>query len=258
MVNKRTRTNPAEGGFNGLVLIELVIALSLAAALLLGLVQIAAAASASARLQRNQAEVQENARFAFKILARAIRRTGFNPKPWNPVFAPLGIADESQDNITAHSDRLVLRDWSDLNCFDNRNPVVNASGDPAFFVREFAFDLNSGHNLTSQCRYGPALDALTTQVRRQGFVMGVDAFHVQYGLDANQDGAIDDWVHAGEWANPEFVLGIRIGLLLSSHESVVKPAANNYRVLDSTLSKPADGKLRRILRFSAAIRGRTG
>lgn len=242
----------------GLALIELLIALALSALLLLGLVQIAAAASSSTQLQRNQAQVQENARLAYNTLSRAIHRTGYNPQPWSSSFPTLGIADSSLDNVSANGDRLVVRDWSDRNCFDNRNPVVDAAGSPRYFIREFAFDINTDRSLTRQCRYGPALDNLTTQVRRQGFINGVESFQVQFGLDVNQDGNIEVWVNAGGWLDPGSVLGIRAGLLHSSPDAVMEPVSKIHQVLDSTRLSVADGKLRRVSIFTAAIKGRTG
>ena len=67
----------------GFTLLELMLALGLSSLLLLGLVQIVSAAGASARLQDNQARLQENARLAITVLSRAVRETGFNPQPWN-------------------------------------------------------------------------------------------------------------------------------------------------------------------------------
>lgn len=242
----------------GLALIELLIALGLSALLILGLVQIAAAASFSTQLQRNQAQVQENSRLATITLVRAIHRTGYNPQPWSPSFQPVGIAENSLDNVSAKGDRLVVRDWSDRNCFDNRNPDEDATGSPRYYIREFAFDVNTDNSLTHQCRYGPALDYLTTQVRRQGFINGVESFQVQYGLDTDRDGSIDAWVNGANWVDPRSVLGVRTGMLLSSPDAVVEPVSKHHHVLDASVLKSADGKLRRVSVFTAAIKGRTG
>lgn len=239
-------------------MIELLVALALAALLLAGLVQIAAAASASTRLQRNQAQLLENARFATDALSRAIQRTGFNPRPWDPQYTPLGIADSTAEGVSASGDRLVVRDWSDRNCFENRNPVEDGDGRPRFYVRELAFDVNTANALTRQCRYGPAPDDLTTQIRRQGFINGVERLELKYAMDADQDGSIESWVDAGEWADPASVLGIRVGLLLSSPDAVVESSTSSHRVLDTTVSRPGDGKLRRVTTLTAAIKGRTG
>ncbi|MCJ7815043.1 MAG: PilW family protein [Xanthomonadales bacterium] len=237
---------------------ELVIALALSALLVLGLVQIAAAASSSTQLQRNQAQVQENARLAVNTLSRVIHRAGFNPRPWSPQFPPLGLAETSLDNVSVAGDRLAVRDWSDLNCFDNRNPDEDASGDPLFYIRESVFDINTDKSLTHQCRYGPSLTELTTQVRRQGFINDIESFQVLYGQDSDQDGNIESWVRAGDWNDVQHILGVRISLLLSSQDAVVEPVSQSYNILDSMVSKQADGKMRRVSEFTVAIKGRTG
>ena len=245
-------------GDTGMTLLELVIMMALSAFLILGLIQIASAASSSTRLQRNQARIQEHARFAAHTLTGAIRQTGYSPEPWNEVYTPMGLAENSLDNVSVSSDRLAVRSWSDLNCFNNLNPDLDSSGNPLFYIKEFVFDLNSDNGLTQQCRYGPSLTEFTTQVRRQGFIQGVEFFQVLYGQDSDLDGSIDAWVKAGQWSDPQQILGVRFGLLLSSEDAVTEAVSKTYAVLDSTASKRADGKLRRVVVFTAAIKGRTG
>lgn len=258
MVAPCSQSKAGDGFASGMTLLELVIALALTAILVLSLVQIAAAASASTQLQRNQAQLQENVRLAIIVLTRVVHRTGFNPQPWNTQFPPLGIAETSMDNVSAASDRLVVRDWSDLNCFDNRNPDKDAMGNPLFYIRESSFDINTDKSLTHQCRYGPSLVELTTQVRRQGFVNDIESFQVLYGLDSDQDGNIETWARGGEWEDSRHVLGVQVGLLLSSEEAVMEPVSRSHEVLNSTIDKRADGKLRQVLEFTAVIKGRTG
>jgi type IV pilus assembly protein PilW len=239
-----------------MALLELVIALALSALLVLGLVQIAAAASASTQLQRNQAQLQENARLVFNTLSRVVHRAGFNPQPWNPQFPALGVADISLDSVSTAGDRLAVRDWSDLNCFDNRNPVEDASGNPIFFIRESVFDINTDKSLTHQCRYGPSLTEMTTQIRRQGFINDIESFQVLYGQDSDRDGDIESWVRAGEWDDIRHIPGLRVGVLLASPDGVVEKVPQSYTVLDSTVDRPADGKLRRVSEFTSFIGGR--
>ena len=243
---------------SGMTLLELVITMALSALLVLGLIQIASAASSSTRLQRNQAQIQEHARLAANTLTDAIGQTGFTPEPWSERYAPMGLTENSLDDVSTSSDRLAVRSWSDLNCFNNLNPDLDAFGNPLFYIREFVFDLNSDNGLTQQCRYGPSLTELTTQVRRQGFIQGVESFQTLYGQDSDGDGSIEDWVKAGEWSDPQHILGVRFGLLLSSQDAVTEAVPKDYDVLDSTASKGADGKLRRVVVFTAAIKGRTG
>ena len=249
---------PRRGRASGLTLIELLIALTLSGMLILGLVQIASAAASSTRLQRNQAQMQENARLAISIITRYVREAGFNPEPWNDALPYTGLTADSVDAISGDSDRLVVSGWSDLNCFDNRNPELDAGGKPAFFIREAAFDLNSSRGLTWQCRYGPSLAEMVTQIRRQGLVQDVDAFQVLYGEDSEGDNTIDLWVKAGQWGATERVLGVRLGLLLTSKDLVAERNSRRFQVLDERISKAGDGRLRRVIQFAAAFRSKTG
>ena len=242
----------------GMTLIELIITMALSAFLILGLVKIASAASFSTQMQRNQAWLQENSRLAIRTLSSAIRQTGFNPQPWSLEFPPQGLGETSLEQVSASSDRLVVRSWSDLNCFSHRNANKDSSGNPLYYIKESVFDLNSNKGLTRLCRYGPSTAELITQVRRQGFIQGVESFQLQYGDDSDQDGNIDTWVKAGQWSDPHNVLAIRVGLLLAGEDRVVEAKADTKTVLDSSVTTSADGRLRRVIHFSAAIKGRTG
>lgn len=242
----------------GLTLVELLVALSLAALLILGLVQIVAAASAAGSLQRNLAEVQDHARYAAGILSRTIRQAGYRPEPWNSAFDAEALAADSTDATGPAGDRLALRAWSDLNCFDNRNPDTDGEGHPRFYLRESVFEVNREGNLTHLCRYGPSPSELTVQIRRQGLLPGVESFQVLYGEDADGDGNVERWVPAGAWEDPRRVLGVQIGLLLASTEAVAEPVAHRMSVLDTVRVTPPDGRLRRVVEFTMAMRGRSG
>ncbi|MCW8871396.1 MAG: PilW family protein, partial [Xanthomonadales bacterium] len=76
------------------------------------------------------------------------------------------------------------------------------------------------------------------------------------GEDTDQDGNVERWVAAGQWSDPQRVLGVRLGLLFASEESVIEPLPQQHRVLDTFTSSVADGKLRRVFEFAVAIRSR--
>ena len=241
----------------GMTLVELLVATAVAAVLVLGLVTIASATSAASQLQRNEAQLQDNVRYAANLLSRAVRQAGFSPAPWDEAFRREALTAESANGGPGSGDRLAVRTWSDRNCFENRNPDLDDAGQPLFYLRESVFDLTGSKNLAHECRYGPTPADLTIQIRRQGVVPGIESFQVLYGEDEDGDGAIERWVTAGAWGDPALVLGIRIGLLAVSEDAVGEPAAHDYEVLDVTESRPADGRLRRVFQFAAAIRGRT-
>ena len=242
----------------GMLLVELLLAALLSAFLILGLVQIVSAARSSFRLQENEAEVQENGRHAIATLGVLVRQAGFSPQPWNESFNSQALTPDTRDRVSARSDRIALRSWSNLNCFDNRNPIEDESGEPAFFIRESVFDLNNRRDLTHTCRYGPTDAEFITQIRRQGFIRNVESFQVLYGEDGDDDGNIDRWVRGGAWLDESQVLGVRLGLLLNSSDVVVEQAAQDFSVLDFQYSTRADGKLHRLFEFTAAIKGRSG
>ena len=241
----------------GMTLVELLVALALAAVLILGLVSIVSATSAASKLQRNQAEVNDNARFAMNVLARAVREAGYSPWPWDDSVSREALTPETADGGPGSSDRLALRAWSDLNCFGNRNPDVDADGEPLFYIRESMFDLTGSGKLAQRCRFGPAPGELTTQIARQGLVRGIESFQVLYGEDGDRDGSVDRWVAAGEWGDPGHVLGLRIGLLVAGSDAVADDVTRDYTVLDMEVTTPPDGRLRRVFSLAAALRGRT-
>jgi type II secretory pathway pseudopilin PulG len=241
-----------------MTLLELLIATLLTAILLLGIVQFASAAGAARQLQDNQSQLQDQARNVSRLIGDAISEAGFDPAPWNAAYALDDVFAGSTDAVSTRGDRLVVRSWSDRNCFDNLNGVAAADGRPAFYLRESAFDLNTEGQLTRSCRYGPSASDLTTQVRRQGKVPGVEGFQLLFGIDADGDGNAERWARAGDWAAPGQVLGVRVGLLLRGADPVAEPASVDHHVLDSVSSAPADGHLRLPLEFTVAVRGRTG
>lgn len=253
------RSSCTPGSTNrGLTLLELMLALALSGLLILGLVQIVSAASAAGQLQENQAQLLDRARFAASLLGTAVRGAGFRPQPWEAGYAVEAIGANSADAVSARSDRLTLRDWSDRNCFGNRNPEQDSEGHPRFFFREQSFDLNGSDHLTRSCRYGPGEADLVTQVRRQGVVPGVESFQVMYGEDADRDGNIERWVVAGAWNDPRGVLGVRVGLLLASANRVTEPAVREYDLPGGARVAVADGRLREVMELTFALRGRSG
>lgn len=239
-------------------LLELLVAMLLTAFLLLGMVQLVTAAGSATLLQDNQAQLQDAARQAESLLRRAVGPAGFRPRPWDTALDVTTITPDTGDGTLAHSDRLVVRGWSELNCFDNRNPETDGDGAPRFYIRESVFERNGSSHLARTCRYGPTDAELVTQVRNQGLVPGTESFQLLFGEDGDGDGNIDRWVRANQWSAATRVLGVRVGLLLVSPDRVTEPRPQSFEVLDTRRERGADGHLRIALDLSIAIRGRSG
>lgn len=79
MTNKSTGFTPIRRGSDqaGVSLIELMVAITIAALLALGLVQIFGASAATSKMTEGLSRVQENGRFATQFLQRQLRMVGF-------------------------------------------------------------------------------------------------------------------------------------------------------------------------------------
>ena len=240
----------------GFTLVELMLALALALVLLTGMIKIVGAASSSFRLQKNLATLQENGRFALATLGGEILPAGYQPDPWRPENTLPAISEASTEALTAETDQLGLRRWSQQNCLGNMNPQLDVSGQPAMFLRETDFVVNSGGNLAMSCRYGPGPGELTTQLNRLGLVEDVESFQVLYAEDSNQDGDADRWVSAGEWQAERNVLAVRLALLLRSPETAGAVPLPVLPVLDEMVTPPDDGHLRRVFSAVYSLKGR--
>lgn len=211
----------------GFSLLELMLVMALTSVLLLGLVELMSAGSAMSYRQDQQARLQQNARLAVDTIRQVIRPAGYSPEPWNPTWVLTDPLAGSADAVSASSDRLMVTRWSDRNCFDYRNPDTGADGRARYYRRETRLDLTSSGHLALQCRYGPTPDDMTMQINRQGRVPGITGLQFDYGEDRDGDGYVDTWSKAGDWLDPDSVLGVKVGLqveegtLLESFEFLV-------------------------------------
>ena len=218
--------------------------------------QLVIATAGSYRLQQNLGAMQENARYAFNTMRREIEAAGYTHTPWEPASVISAVGSNSANAVSASGDRLVVRRWSNRNCFENPNAQLDAGGKPSLYLREASFSKSSGGNLALSCRYGPDAGQLITQVNNLGLVEDVEAFQVMYAEDSDADGNADRWVHAGEWLNESGLKAVRLALLLTSPEPMKPPKAGAEQVLDALIDTPADGRLRKVFGSTFAIQGR--
>jgi prepilin-type N-terminal cleavage/methylation domain-containing protein len=238
----------------GFTLVELLVALLICALLTLGLVRLAQAAGTSFQLQQNLAGMLENARFALFMIGREVAQAGYHPEPWQTDGAQ-GVLLESIDDVSDHGDRLVLWRWSQQNCFENINPELDAAGQPLFYLRVSRFEISASGQLSLHCRYGPAADRLVTQVNRLGLVENIVSLQVLFAEDSDADRNADRWVKAGAWADERNVMGVRLGLLLTSDRSFPAIAASTVSLLDEPGITLPSGRLHQTLDTLLPIMG---
>lgn len=239
----------------GFTLLELVMTLGVGAVLTTGMIQLALATTASFRLQQTIATLQETERFLGQQLQDAIRPAGFHPQPWMLAAAEPAIGIDSADAVSADSDRLELRRWSDLDCFDNPNPSLGADGLPMHYLRITRFEARNG-NLVMHCRYGADAASLVTQVNNLGLAAGVERFATRFAEDSDADGQADRWIDAGQWGDEAWVLGVRFALVLASEHPVEGVRQSSMWWLEGNYVPPDDGRLRHVVTGTVALAGR--
>ncbi len=230
----------------GFTLTEMLVASLISAFLMLGLVQMAAATGRGLRLIESLSETQQGGRFAVTRMREELMAAGYHPAPWEAHGSLTGLSENSVDGGGAGSDELVVRQWSDRNCYGNFNPILGDDGHPAFFVRESAFERSASGNLAHTCHYGPEDGPMVQQVKREGLVRKVESFQVLYAEDTDGDRRADRRVRARNWASLGNVLGVELGLLLATEESLGGAEPLPFSILDQVVTPPPDGRLRRV------------
>ena len=240
----------------GFTLVELLISTALAAVLITGITQLVMASATSYQLQQNLGAMQESARYAFSTIRQEIEAAGYQAEPWDSTKDIKALGDRSVNAFTATGDRISVQRWSDQNCFNNYNSDLDENGHARFYLRESTFSINGSDNLALTCRYGREAGQLITQVNNLGLVENAEAFQVLYAEDSNSDGNADRWVTAGQWLDESNILAARLALLVATPDWLADSAASQFQLLDTVVSAPDDGRLRRVFESSVALKGR--
>jgi type II secretory pathway pseudopilin PulG len=240
----------------GFSLIEVLIGVSLSTLLISGIVQLLGGSVSSYRLQLSQSQMEESGRYARDVLITHIAQAGYQPEPWkSPVELP-ALTNRALDGDLLPGDQLGLQRWSNHNCYGNENPIVSGDGQPAFYLLQIHFRVNTNNNLTMTCRYGPEASSLTTQINNFGLIENVESMQVLYAQDLNDDDIADGWVTGQAWQQENNIRAIKIALLLSTPQAFGQPGSEQITLLDQTITRPSDGHLRRVISLTTAIRGR--
>jgi type IV pilus assembly protein PilW len=195
----------------GITLIELLVALIISAAVIAGIYRVFVAQTRAYTVQEQVVEVQQGTRSAMEILLRDLRMAGFD-------------SDDGGSKISI------------------ANPIV--AGDNSVTV-SYEYDYTTQHTI----RY--SLDAATKRLFRQLTIMkddgssnatqdvlleNVEALNFTYGIDTNEDGALDNWVPAAGIGMGK-VVAVRV--VLTGNPDPTNPDVKNWvspRTLNSTVT----------------------
>ena len=240
----------------GFTLMEVMLGVFLSTLLMSGIVQLMLGSVSAYRLQLSQGQLEESARFARDVLIAHISQAGYQPEPWQDAPEFVAVTNESKDGGLMPGDQLGLQRWSNRNCYGDENPVTNAEGQPEFHLIQTRFHVNSSNNLAMTCRYGPEASSLLTQINNYGLVEDVESMQVLYAEDRDGDKISDSWVTGQAWLHESNIRSIKIALLLSGRQPFRQATSEDITLLDTSISTPADGHLRRVSLLTSAIRGR--
>lgn len=240
----------------GFSLLEVMIAVFLSTLLVSGIVQLLGSSVATYRLQLNQGQLEESARYARGILVSHVSQAGYQPEPWQDLPALAALTDETSDGQTMSGDVLGLQRWSMRNCYGNQNPVTNSDGQASFFILQTRFMVNGVNNLAMTCRYGPDTSNMQTQINNYGLVEGVESMQILYAEDRDGDEIADSWTTGQTWQQESNIRSIKVALLFSTPKPFRQATSQQIALLDQSITTPADGRLRRVSTLTSAIRGR--
>ena len=240
----------------GFSLLEVMVAVFLSTLLISGIVQLLTSSVSTYRLQLSQGQIEESARYARDVLISHISQAGFQPEPWQELPALPALTDESLEGDSKPGDQLGLQRWSKRNCYGNENPVSDGDGQATFYLLQTRFRISESNNLAISCRYGPDASNMQTQISNYGLVEDVESMQILYSEDRDGDEVADTWVTGQDWQQETAIRSIKVALLLSTQLPFKQAVSEQIVLLDTTVTTPADGHLRKVTTFTSAIRGR--
>jgi type IV pilus assembly protein PilW len=199
----------------GLTLIELLIALVIFALAIGGVYRVFVFQSRAYTVQDQVVEVQQGTRSAMEILLRDLRMAGY-------------------DNDSASSKVSVL------------NPIVVGDGSKANpIIVEFEYDDTTRYTVAYWVEGAPLVlkrqltrtkDDGSSTIETSDLLENVEGFNLSYGIDTNDDGAVESWVPAGGVGMSK-VVAIRV--TLTGKPDQTNPDVKNWispRTLNTTVS----------------------
>ncbi len=240
---------------SGLSLPELMVALVISLLVMGGVLQIFVSNRQSFRVETNLGRIQENSRYALELLSRVVRMTGYQGDGANQwVLGPMTAANGGVVPLAGTED--------DVNNSDTVTVIYQGTGDglnkdchgnavAATTTVWNRFSLSANDEL--QC--GVSTDSGATW-NTLVLVDGVEALHVLYGEDTDNDDSANRYVSAPNVTDMDTVMSLRIGLLLVSQADALALAtgAATTGLLNEVVNHGADRRLRRVVFTTVNLR----
>lgn len=249
-----TRAQPwRKHNMRGLTLVELLVAISLMLLITLGTIAIFMSSSQGHRTVDSSQQLDDSARFAFKVIGNAIRNAGYRDTiqtggnlftncPANTPCPVLGFdnavvaaADASNYGTVGggvnNSDSLAIRFYGSGTAAAADGNMVTCTGQA---VGVSDTDNNLGLSLfwVRNDNGEPAL-ACTSRAggarSTENILRGVESFQVMYGVDTDDDGIPNRFVSAANIADAaawRTVKAVRVGMVLRGDRGSQQAASN--------------------------------
>jgi type IV pilus assembly protein PilW len=185
-MNRKMMEDQNRHNIKGMTLIELLVAMVICAMVVAGIYRVFISQSKAYTVQDQVVEVQQSVRSAMEILLRDIRMTGFDYdnspiEITTPIATPLSdnavtVSYEYYDNNAAQYQKHTVAYWRDASSRMIRRLTVDNVARPEETLLENVEELN-----------------------------------FTYGVDSNEDGALDNWVSAGGVSTSK-VIAVRVTL----------------------------------------------
>jgi type IV pilus assembly protein PilW len=193
----------------GITLIELLVALVICGVVIAGIYRVFVAQSKAYTVQDQVVEVQQGIRSAMEILLRDLRMAGYDS---DSTTSKISIA-----NPIAAADHQVTLSYE----YDNTTQhTVTYSWDVATkrLLRK----------LTTTKAPPPDGDGSVTDNPQDQWLLleNVEALDFTYGVDTNDDGALDSWVSAGDIVGTAKVVAVRV--VLTAKPDQTNPDVKNW------------------------------
>jgi len=219
----------------GFSLVELMIAGVLGLILIAGVIQLFLGSNQNYTLQGQMSSIQEDGRFALMFLEDQIQQAS-----WSDDFLVVPKPVQIATSLDGDSDSVTIAYKAAVNGLDNRDCNAAVVADGNIVNRFFVLD----DDLMCLGNGSPVAQPLLANVEK---------FQVLYGVETDggcPDGVVNSYMDrtAVVAANlQDFILSVRIALLLTSEENVLPQSkVASFQVLDQPFDSPSDRLARRL------------